>query len=131
VSGKRFVFPANDQKFEAVSLECKENGPETLLARINGADYRIPCGHDEWQKGRLACAWREGRLVVGAPAEQPVAATGAWIADDTYAAKICCYETPAYATFKLQFSTNELLLDIEYNIAFGPAKQPQLVGHTE
>jgi CubicO group peptidase (beta-lactamase class C family) len=130
VTGKRFEFPANDRKVEAMSLEAGANNAVTLVARINGVDYRIGCGQGAWRKGRLAYEYRTGRLAYGAPVEQPIAATGAWVGDDTYAAKICFYETPYYVVFSLRFAGNQLFFDAEYNVSFGSTKQPQLVGHT-
>jgi hypothetical protein len=58
----------------------------------------------------------------------PVAASGAWIAEDTYAVKLCFYETPFYTTMKFRFSGDELLFDSEYNVAFGSRTLPQLTG---
>jgi CubicO group peptidase (beta-lactamase class C family) len=131
VLGKKFVIPTNDQKLEALWLESGENSAQTLAARISGAVYRIPCGYGEWRKGRLPYEWRKGQLASGAPAEEPVAATGAWTADDIYTAKVCAYETPYYITLKLQFAGKQILLDAQYNVSFGPTKQPQLVGRSE
>ena len=120
VSGRRFVFPANDQKLEAIALELGgAGGGATLVARFNGVEQRVACGRGEWRKGRLA---------YGALPEQPVAATGAWTADDTYAVKISFHETPFAITLGLRFSGDELVYDSEYNVAFGPTKQAQLVG---
>lgn len=121
--GRRYVFPANDQKLETLTLDGGTGGDATLVMRLGGADQRITCGRGEWRKGRLA---------IGAMAEQPVAASGAWTADAEYTAKVCFYETPYALTLTLRFSGNDLLLvDSEYNVAFGPAKQPQLVGRAE
>jgi CubicO group peptidase (beta-lactamase class C family) len=122
-AGRKYVFPANDQKLEALALESGPGGDTTLVLRFGGAEQRLSCGRGEWRKGRLA---------VGAQPEQPVAASGAWTAQAEYTAKICLYETPFALTLTLRFSGNDLVLvDSEYNVAFGPTKQPQLVGHAE
>ena len=63
--------------------------------------------------------------------DQPVAASGAWTGDDTFTAKVCFYETPFIATFKLKFSEDELRFDAQSNVGFGATKQPQLVGKAE
>jgi hypothetical protein len=91
----------------------------TLVARFNGAEQRIVCGRGAWRKGRAA--W-------GALAAQPVAASGAWTADDTFAARLCFYETPFIFTARLKFSGDEVRCDVESNVGFGPLKQAQLVG---
>jgi hypothetical protein len=121
--GRTYLFPANDQKLEAIALELGGAGEgATLVARINGVEQRIACGGGTWRKGRLAYA---------AFPEQPVAASCAWTADDTYAVKISFHETPFAITLGLRFSGDELAYDSEYNVAFGPTKQAQLVGHAQ
>jgi CubicO group peptidase (beta-lactamase class C family) len=123
VSGKKYVFPANDRKLEAITLESGSNGDvATFVARFNGVDHRIRCGRGEWRKDRLA---------YGTSPEQPTAVSGAWTGDDTFKAKLCFYETPFCETLTLKFSGDQLLFDSESNVAFGPTKQPQLVGRVE
>ena len=39
-------------------------------------------------------AWVKGRVAYGSTEMQPVAASGAWVAEDTFVAKLCLYETP-------------------------------------
>jgi len=127
-SGKRYLFPANDRKLEAVCLEGDgATGPVTLVARLNGVEQRIVCGRGSWQKGRLT--W--GRLAWGELPEQPVAASGAWTANDTFTAKLCFYETPYIITVRLKFSGQELRWDAESNVSFGSTKDPQLIGRAE
>ena len=118
VSGQQFVFPANEQTIEGVVLERADDGV-AITIRAKGADQRIVCGRKHWQKGRLA---------YGAFSEQPVAASGAWTAEDTYTAKICFYETPTCLTIQLRFAGNDVQYNAEYNVAFGPTRQPSLTG---
>jgi len=123
VSGKKFVFPANERKLEALTLEVDGKGDEaTIVARFGGSDQRITVGRG---------AWRKGRVAFGTLPEQPAAASGAWTADDTFTAKICFYETPFISTIRLKFAADKLLFDSESNVAFGPTRQPQLVGAAE
>jgi len=122
ISGKKFVFPANDQKLEAIAFEAAAGHSPTLVVRVNGAEHRLASGHRSWQKGRMA---------YGSLTNQPVAVAGAWTADDTYTAKFCFHETPTSLTASLKFSGDQLLYDAEYNVAFGPTKQPQLIGRSE
>jgi CubicO group peptidase (beta-lactamase class C family) len=119
---RRYTFPANDQELEAVALEPGRDGADTLVLRYNGADQRIVCGRGAWQKGRLTYRpWPE----------QPVAASGAWTAPDTYTAKICFLEEPFYLTLNLRYAGDELRYGAEFNVAFGPTKQPELVGRAQ
>jgi CubicO group peptidase (beta-lactamase class C family) len=119
-SGKTFLLSTNDQKLESVALEFGgANDPVTLVLRSHGRDQRIACGKDSWLKGRMAYASFE---------EQPVAASGAWTADDTYTIKLSFYETPFRLTLALKFTDDKLFYDCEYNVNFGPTTQPQQVG---
>src|SRR5207249_10275788 len=110
------------QKLEAISFETGLSNALTLVLRVSGAEHRLAVGRGEWKRGRTA---------YGALLEQPVAAAGTWTAEDTYTAKLCFYETPTLITASLKFSGDELLYDAEYNVAFGPTKQPQLIGRAE
>ena len=121
VSGKTYVFPANERKLEAITLETEDKG-DTLVARFDGVERRVFCGRGTWLKGRAA--W--GQL-----AEQPAAASGAWSGDDTYTAKLCFYETPFIVTVNLKFSDDRVMLDSASNVGFGPNNQAQLVGKAE
>jgi CubicO group peptidase (beta-lactamase class C family) len=123
ILGKKYVFAANPSKLEAITLESDgKDGAVTLAARFDGVERRIVCGRGAWQKGRVA--W--------APApEQPVAAGGAWTANDTFTAKLCFYETPYIATIRLKFSGRQVEYNAESNVSFGPTKEPQLTGRAE
>ncbi len=118
--GKRYAFPANDRKLEAITLESNSNDSSvTLVAQVNGVERRIPCGRNGWLKGQIA--W-------GQFPEQPMAASGAWTEDDTFTAKLCLYETPYVFTIRLKFAGQELQYNAEANVSFGATKEPQLTG---
>jgi CubicO group peptidase (beta-lactamase class C family) len=119
LSGKQFHFPANNQKLEAVTFEPTYGQPTTLTLRLDGVERRVVCGYKSWEKGRLA---------YGSLSEQPMAASGAWTSD-TFTARLCFYETPTILTVSLRPSGDELLCDAEFNVAFGPTKLPQQIGH--
>jgi len=118
-SGQRYVFPDNARGLESVTLEGKQPGSTTIIARFKGVERRIECGHGAWKKGQAA--WGSQRL-------QPVAASGAWTADDTFTAKLAFYETPFVYTVSMKFAGDELRYKNESNVAFGPAGEPELVG---
>ena len=120
-TGKRYSFPTNDQKLEAITLEGSGEAT-TLVVRVAGSDRRIACGAGSWKKGRFA---------FGPLADQPAAASGGWTAGDTYAAKVCFYETPFLASVRLKFSGDEVRFDARSNVGFGATASPQLVGKAE
>ncbi len=119
ISGKEFLLPSNSQKLESVALESPTTGEQTLNLKVAGARYRIPCGFK---------TWRNSRGAFGAMKEQPVSASGAWNSEDTYAVKLCFYETPTYVNVTVKFGGDEVALNSEYNVAFGPTKQPEIKG---
>jgi hypothetical protein len=122
-SRKRYTFPANDRKLEALTLESNvSNGVTTLVARIDGVERRIDCGRGEWRKGRPA--WFR-------MPEQPGAACGAWTGDDTFTAKLSFTETPFVVTVRMKFTEGEVRLDSEANVGFGSTRGPQLIGKAE
>jgi CubicO group peptidase (beta-lactamase class C family) len=118
---KKYVFPANDLKLEAISLARDDrDSTTTLTARFDGVENRIAFGSGTWTKMRTAF----GRFFP----EQPVAASGGWTGDDTFKVKICFYETPFIASLTLKFEGDQLLLDSQLNVNFGPTKHPRLIG---
>ncbi len=121
VTGKRFVFAANDRKLESIALESDDK-QDTIIARFGGVNQRIACGRGEWKKGRLAF----GRFP-----EQPAAASGAWTSENTFTAQVCLTETPFILRVNLKFSGNEVVVDSESNVGFGSTKTPPLVGRAE
>lgn len=121
--GHTYVFPANPQKLEAITLEGGDkDGPVTLVIRSGGAEQRLVCGRGTWQKGRAT---------LGMLPEQPVAASGVWTKSDTFTAKLCSYETPFVFTVHLRFTDKELRCNVEANVGFGPTHQPELLGKAE
>jgi hypothetical protein len=128
VLNRKYVFPANDQKIESLGLTSTDAGRTlTLTARTDGKDMTIPCGYQQWKKGHAPLFG--GRLAQFP--DEPTAGTFAWSADDTCLIKSCAYETPYHTALTLKFDGDQLALDSETNVSFGPAKRPQLIGRVE
>jgi CubicO group peptidase (beta-lactamase class C family) len=117
-TAKTFTFPVNDRKLESISL-VEADGGVTLVAKVNGAEQKVSCGRGSWTKGRAA--W-------GPQSEQPVAAAGAWTADDTFTAKLCFTETPFVHTIRLKFAGDEVKFESDANVGFGATKTGPLTG---
>jgi CubicO group peptidase (beta-lactamase class C family) len=124
VSGKTYVFPANDDKIESARLEFGGDRA-TLTIRVGGRDGRVSCGAGAWRRG--------GTLPDADGVDQAAAASGAWTADDTYTARIYLNETPFRLTATFRFDGNRLVMERELNVALGDAatKRPTLVGQAE
>ncbi len=121
ISGKRFVFPPNVPRVHEVSLETGRDGSATnLFVRLQGGEeYRIPCGQGKWEKGRFP---------LDQNLNEQVAASGAWVVENVYAAKLCFYETPMCMSIRFRFEGDLLFLASETNVGFGQTKHPELIG---
>ncbi|HEV8492089.1 MAG TPA: serine hydrolase domain-containing protein [Candidatus Angelobacter sp.] len=126
IAGKKYVFPTNDLKIESVGLAFykSSNGP-TLFLKCDGVEQQIRCGTGDWVKGTIHYMYDLAR-----PAQDvPMAASGAWTADDVYTVKLAFYESPFSVTIDLHFNGDTLLFDSEYNVVRrGSQKQPELTG---
>jgi CubicO group peptidase (beta-lactamase class C family) len=120
--GSLYEFQANDAMIESVRLERADPNAVEIVIRRDGKDQRIVSGHGEWRKGRLAMA---------STPEQSVAVSGGWTEQNTYVARLCFYETPHHLTLTLRFDGQQLFLDSEYNVTFGPSRLPQLTGRAK
>ncbi len=127
VSGKWFEFPENDRGIKAAALDFSSGSP-MLIVRTAGGETRTPIGDGSWMKSQSGFANGLDRFL-SVPAHPVIAASGAWTADDVFTVKLVPYETPFYSTLSFRFDGDRLLLDAEHNVAFGPTKLPQLIGH--
>ena len=120
VLGRKYVFPPNDQKLQTIRIDAGDNQNDvTVTIRIDGAEHRTLCRPGEWVKGKAG--W-------GSTGPQPVAASGAWTADDTYTARFCFYETPFIVTANLKFVGDEIRYLTQSNVGFGPKSDVPLIG---
>jgi len=123
VLGQQFVFPANEQKLEAITVMTNSDGKGIRVAiQAGGSKSEFAAGYREWQKGRVT---------FGTYTNAPIATTWAWSAEDTLVIKQCFTETPYYATYKLRLDGDQLFYDVQRNAGFGPTRQPQLVGRAK
>ena len=121
ILSRKFVFPANEQKLESVTIKPDGKGI-TVSVQVDGAAHSFAAGYREWKKGTGT---------YGPYANVPAAATSAWTTDDTLLVKQCFYETPYYINHKFRFDGNQVFYDAQKNLSFGSTKQPQLVGRAE
>lgn len=128
VSGRWYTFPANDRAIAALQLNVDGDVP-MLVVRTAHGESRIPFGTGSWRTSRAAFVNGLERFV--GPAEHPVAASGAWTAEDVFTLKLCLYETPFYTTLRLRFDGDALQLDAEHHVAFGPTTLPPLAGRAQ
>ncbi len=121
VADKKFVFPANEQKLESLTLESGANGT-TLVLRFDGREQRVACG---------AGVWTKGRVQYGTFPDRSVAASGAWADGDSFTARLCFNELTSLLTLKLHFTADEVVLDPSISNAIFPGKLVRLTGRIE
>jgi hypothetical protein len=128
VLNRPFAFSANDQQVQQVSVRSTDGGQNLALAlRVDGREMTLPAGHRQWRQGRVA--FPAGRLAQFP--DEPVASTFGWTAADTLEVKVAAYETPFALRYRLKFTGDEVALDSEANVSFGPTQRPTLVGRRE
>jgi hypothetical protein len=126
VSGAWYEFPENERGIRAVALDFHTESP-ALLVRTAAGESRTTIGIGAWARSPNGFANGIDRFL-SVPARPLIAASGGWTAADSFTIKIAAYETPFYSTLGFHFDGDKLLLDTEYNVAFGPTKPPRLVG---
>jgi CubicO group peptidase (beta-lactamase class C family) len=95
VLNRRYRFPANDQRVESLALNSTDGGRSlTLTVEQDGKVAKLPAGYRHWRTGRTPLP--AGRL--SRVADEPVAGTFAWSAENTAVVKVCAYETPFHIT---------------------------------
>lgn len=125
VLNEPYLFPANDQEVERITLSSPENGRDLTLTVVqDGKTLIYPASYRQWKQHRAA--FGGGRLAQFP--DEPAASTFAWESDEAVVIKVCAIETPFHKTFKLEFSDDLVTLDSEANVAFGPTKKKTLVG---
>jgi CubicO group peptidase (beta-lactamase class C family) len=122
ISDRKFVFPANPLTLESLTLTPAADGSVALKVRQYGQDLAVTAGHGQWLKGTFP---------LSANSTEPVAVAGAWTADDTYTIKFAQYRQPFILTARLKFTGNEVTIETEMNVGFGPNKPQAVTGRAE
>jgi CubicO group peptidase (beta-lactamase class C family) len=117
-SGKTYKLEGNDLKLESVALEFGDGGG-TLAVRDERGAHALPVGRGAWLEGAT-----DGR----GRGEEPVAASGAWTADDTYEVRACHTTDAVGRVYRFRFAGDELRLDVEPNVSWGPATVTTITG---
>jgi len=120
VSGRRYTFRRNQQGITAVALSFAREGCLLTLADRFG-EHHIGCGYGTWQKGDSAL--NSGTM-------QPVAASGAWSAPDTFVVKLALATTPFCPQMTCRFVGDRLYFQVEMNVDFGRRMRPRLTGRS-
>lgn len=122
---KRLWFDFGDGGFSAIfksiSFDFSPNGC-TCTIRDDRNIHTVVCGHAYWHRNVTTVSSQDGQ------SEQPVAASGAWLADYIYEMQWCFVETASRSTLTCHFVEDTIKIDWEENATFADQKHPQLRG---
>jgi CubicO group peptidase (beta-lactamase class C family) len=117
--GTRYTFGENAQSIEALTLDSIDrDGVVRFTARIAGVEEHIDAAPGRWRKGTMT--------VRGVT--EPIAASGAWTAADTYTLVVSRYHTPFATTYRLRFDGDRLLVASEQNVGPADTRTAHMVG---
>lgn len=116
--GKTYKLENNDLKLESVAIKFgDEHG--TLIVRDERGEHPMQVGYATWLKGTTDMRGH---------GDEPVAACGAWTAEDTYEVRVCYYEGVFCQVFRFHYTSGELQLEVEPNVSWGPTTVTAITG---
>jgi CubicO group peptidase (beta-lactamase class C family) len=117
-SEKTYKLESNDLKLESVAIKFgAERG--TVIVRDEGGEHSIQVGRGTWLKGTTDARGH---------GDEPVAAGGAWTAEDTYEVRVCYYEAVFCPVFRFHYTSGELRLEVEPNVSWGSTTPTTIMG---
>jgi hypothetical protein len=72
--------------------------------------------------------WLKGTTDVRGYGDEPVAACGAWTAEDTYEVSVCYYEGVFCPVFRFHYTSGELRLEVEPNVSWDSTTVTTITG---
>jgi CubicO group peptidase (beta-lactamase class C family) len=106
--GKTYKLESNDLKLESVAIQFGDQR-STLTVRDERGEHLIQVAYATWLKGTTGARGRS---------DEPIAACGAWTAEDTYEVRVCCYEDAFCPVLRFHYSSDELQLEVEPNTSW-------------
>ena len=110
VSGKSFRFDKNDMGLELASLYF-EDGERRIEFQQNGNEMMVPIGQDDFASASIN---------LPGMGTQKIATHGAWKSDNVFHLRTYMYETPFYDDHIFTFENDELTVELQRNVSFGP-----------
>lgn len=118
-AGKTYKLEDNALGLQSIALNFAEE-ISTLIACNERGRHEVQIGYD---------AWLRGTTELRRPVAEPVAACGAWTANDTYEVRVCYYESEVGQVLRFRFADDELHLQIEPNVSWESTKVTMIMGH--
>jgi CubicO group peptidase (beta-lactamase class C family) len=120
-SGKPYKLEVNHLNLESVAIQFSDNG-STLTLRDARGEHSIQVGRS---------AWVDGISDIRGRGDEPVAASGAWTAEDTYEVRLCCTGDAYCPIFRFRYQGGELQFETEPNATWDwePSGVTRILGH--
>lgn len=125
-TGVWFEFPGNAAGIKAIAVDLHSE-THSLIVRTKDGEITTPFGYTNWKITLDGYSAGMNRFL-SVPEKPLVAASAGWAADNVLSIKLVACETPFSTMLTLEFDGDKLIVDTEHNAAFGPVKQPKLVG---
>lgn len=117
-AGKTYTLAQNELLLDSVTLEFAEGG-STMIVQDPRGGHPIPVGYGEWKQGKTDARGY---------GDDPVAACGAWTAEDTYEVRLCYTERVFCPRFRFHFTGDELQLEMEPNVFWADTNVRRIAG---
>jgi len=119
-SGKTCKLESNHLSLQSVSIQFGDKGNTLILCNQRG-EHLIQIGYSTWLKGSTDARGR---------GDEPIAACGAWTAEDTYEVRVCYSEDAYCPIFRFHYTGGELQLEVEPNATWDwePAGVTKIIG---
>jgi hypothetical protein len=132
VSGKIYAFDLDVQRAIAerhhASADAQLMRSMSLTFDDDGGTLMIEDGRGPQEIRFGLGTWYPGTTMLDGDRLRPVAASGAWMSDDTFAVRLSFYGTPFCPTVLCRFDNDHVTYQFKSNVGFGPTERPELVG---
>jgi CubicO group peptidase (beta-lactamase class C family) len=129
ISDKRYLVADNSDEISEIRFDFAADKTRVAIHSDQG-EQEICCGYGQWQRNVASLAPLDTRtpFVQRPPEPWKIAASGAWIDETTYRATLWWYETPFSLSLTCRFMGDEVTVEQQANVGFGPLKGARLHG---
>jgi hypothetical protein len=117
-SGKTYKLESNDLKLESVAVKFGYDH-STLIVRDECGEHLMQVGYTKWLKGTTNMRGH---------GNEPIAACGAWTAENTYEVRVCYYEAVFCPVFCFRYTSGELQPEAEPNVSWDQTTVTTITG---
>lgn len=121
ISGVTYTVESNDWGLKSIAFNVTEK-EKSITFNTRDSIFTIPVGFGEYRKGYYYFPRVGGHSV---------STSGGWFGNDVLQLMFYLDETPYGVMAKVSFNGDQVRMEREFNVFFGPTKQKPLVGKAE